>query len=79
MRSFRRLLESKALRFSLATYALATFLHFAHYAVAPVSAHSLGLNVTIWLETSTALLLLSSLLVATVRLRRGSAAETAIR
>jgi hypothetical protein len=42
----------------------------AHYAVAPVSAHTSTMNFTIWLEVTTALLLLTTIAIFTLRLLR---------
>lgn len=53
----------------LAVYALLGFDGLGHYALAPASAHTAAMNVTIWLETATAGLLLAS--VAIVAARRG--------
>lgn len=42
----------------LAVYAVFGFDGFAHYILAPMSAHTTTMNVTIWLEVATAALLL---------------------
>jgi len=52
---------------ALGLYALAGFGGLAHYALAPVSAHTLAMNATIWLEVAAAALLL----VAVGRRMRG--------
>ncbi len=41
-----------------------------HYAAAPLSAHALAMNVTIWLEVATAVLLLVAVASSTLRLLR---------
>jgi hypothetical protein len=46
----------------LALYALLGLYSFVHYALAPMSAHSMGMNVTILLEAGTAALLLITLI-----------------
>jgi hypothetical protein len=52
----------------IALYALSGFLGLAHYSLAPIAAHSLAMNATIWLEVLAACLLL----IAVVRgLRQG--------
>lgn len=43
-------------------YALIGFSGLAHYAVAPVGAHSLAMNATIWLEVAAAALLLATVI-----------------
>jgi hypothetical protein len=40
----------------------------AHYAVAPVSAHTSTMNLTIWLEVATAVLLLTTIAIFTLKL-----------
>lgn len=51
----------------LAAYGLLGLDGLGHYAVAPLSAHTLTMNLTIWLEVTTALLLLTA--VATLLMR----------
>ena len=43
----------------IAIYAVLGFGGLDHYTLAPVSAHTLAMNATIWLETATAVLLLA--------------------
>jgi len=43
---------------AIGVYALAGFGGLGHYAVAPMSAHTLAMNATIWLEVAAAALLL---------------------
>jgi hypothetical protein len=43
---------------TIGVYALAGFGGLAHYALAPMSAHTLAMNATIWLEAAAAALLL---------------------
>lgn len=43
----------------IAIYALLGFAGLDHYMLAPISAHTLAMNVTIWLETATGLALLA--------------------
>jgi hypothetical protein len=57
----------------IAGYAGLGFAGLDHYWVAPVAAHSLGMNVTIWLEVATA----SALLIATGVLLFSSARQPA--
>jgi hypothetical protein len=47
---------------AMGLYALLGFGGLAHYALAPVSAHSFAMNATIWLEVATATLLLIAVL-----------------
>jgi predicted anti-sigma-YlaC factor YlaD len=47
---------------AIGVYALAGFGGLAHYAVAPLSAHTLAMNATIWLEAATGALLLAAVL-----------------
>jgi hypothetical protein len=47
---------------AIALYALAGFAGLAHYTLAPPSAHTLAMNVTIWLEFVTAAWLLVAVL-----------------
>lgn len=54
----------------LALYASAGFAGFLHYARAPLSQHSLAMNLTIWLEAAAAALLLLGLVRAAARRRR---------
>jgi len=51
----------------LALYAAYGLLVLGHYKLAPMSAHTLGANVTIWLELLTAALLLGTVTVFLVR------------
>jgi hypothetical protein len=51
----------------LALYAAYGLLVLGHYKLAPMSAHSVGANVTIWLELVTAALLLGTVIVALVK------------
>jgi hypothetical protein len=53
----------------IAIYAVLGFGGLDHYTLAPVSAHTLAMNATIWLETATAVLLL----VCAVRVSFGRA------
>jgi hypothetical protein len=55
----------------LALYAAYGLLVLGHYKLAPMSAHTLGANVTIWLELVTAALLLGTVAVFLVRGRDG--------
>jgi len=50
----------------LALYAAYGLLVLGHYKLAPMSAHTLGANVTIWLELVTAVLLLGTVVVSLV-------------
>lgn len=52
----------------LGAYALLGFDGLAHYGVAPVSAHTLTMNLTIWLEVVTAALLLIAVARSLLRL-----------
>ena len=54
----------------LAVYGLLGFDGLGHYGVAPVSAHTLVMNVTIWLEVVTAALLLAAVASCLFRLSR---------
>ena len=47
---------------AIGLYALIGFSGLAHYFAAPVSAHTLAMNATIWLEAATAALLLIAVL-----------------
>jgi hypothetical protein len=47
---------------AICIYALIGFGGLAHYAVAPISAHTLAMNATIWLEAAMAALLLVAVL-----------------
>lgn len=59
----------------LGAYALLGFDGLAHYAVAPLSAHTWTMNLTIWLEVVTAALLLTAVASSVLRLsRKGHAA-----
>jgi hypothetical protein len=48
----------------IATYAVLGFAGLDHYTLAPMSAHTLAMNATIWLETITGLILLLFALTA---------------
>lgn len=54
----------------LGAYALLGLYGLAHYAIAPVSAHSLAMNLSIGLEVGTAVLLLVAVASSLLRLRR---------
>jgi len=54
---------------TLAAYGVLGFGGLDHYAVAPVSAHSLTMNLTIWLEAATATLLLVGVMSRLAALR----------
>ena len=54
----------------LAVYAALGLDGLAHYAVAPVSAHTRAMNITICLEVATALLLLAAVVAFMLRLGR---------
>jgi hypothetical protein len=54
----------------IATYALLGLGGLDHYVLAPVSAHTLAMNATIWLETATALVLLAVVVTASQQWRR---------
>lgn len=54
-----------------AIYGLLGLDGLGHYALAPMSAHSMAMNASIWLEVVTALLLLIAVAAAMVRLLRG--------
>jgi hypothetical protein len=54
----------------LAAYGLLGFDGLGHYAVAPASAHTLTMNLTIWLEVATAVLLLTAVASFMLRLSR---------
>lgn len=54
----------------LAVYGLLGLDGLGHYAVAPVSAHTLTMNLTIWLEAATAVLLLTVVASFMLRLSR---------
>ncbi|HXI14315.1 MAG TPA: hypothetical protein VNM92_16985 [Thermoanaerobaculia bacterium] len=43
----------------LGFYGLAGLYGLAHYSIAPISAHTVSMNLTIWLEVATALILLT--------------------
>jgi len=64
--SFRRGRELLGLAM-LALYAAYGLLVLGHYKLAPMSAHTLGANATIWLELLTAALLLGTVTVFLVR------------
>ena len=53
----------------IALYAVFGFGGLDHYTLAPVSAHTLAMNATIWLETATAILLLGCIAVGLVARR----------
>ena len=53
---------------AIAGYAALGFAGLDHYWVAPVSAHSLGMNITIWFEVAAATLLLCATLTRLFRL-----------
>jgi hypothetical protein len=53
----------------IALYAVLGFGGLDHYTLAPVSAHTLAMNATIWLEAATAILLLACLGAAVVARR----------
>lgn len=59
---------------ALGLYALFAFGGLAHYYAAPLSAHTLAMNVTIWLEAVTAALLLAAVLRKWQALRSGATA-----
>jgi hypothetical protein len=55
----------------IAIYAVLGFAGLDHYALAPVSAHTLAMNATIWLETATGLAVLAAVVMASSeKLRR---------
>lgn len=54
--------------FVLAVYGLLGLDGLGHYAVAPPSAHTLTMHITIWLEVATAALLLASVVTCMLRL-----------
>jgi len=54
----------------LAVYGLLGLDGLGHYAVAPPSAHTLTMNLTIWLEVATAVLLLAAVASFMLRLSR---------
>ena len=57
--------------FALTVYGVLGLGGLGHYALAPLSAHTIAMNVTIWLEVGTALLLLAAVAVPMLRrLRR---------
>jgi len=53
----------------IALYAVLGFAGLDHYTLAPISAHTLAMNATIWLETATAVLLLGCIGAASVARR----------
>jgi hypothetical protein len=53
----------------ISIYALLGFAGLDHYTLAPMSAHTLAMNATIWLETATGLALLGFVVLATWRPR----------
>lgn len=53
----------------IALYAVLGFAGLDHYTLAPISAHTLAMNATIWLETATAILLLGCIGAALVHAR----------
>lgn len=55
----------------LTVYGLLGLDGLGHYAVAPPSAHTVTMNLTIWLEVATALLLLAAVARFVLRLSRG--------
>jgi hypothetical protein len=55
--------------FTLAIYAGLGFYGLAHYWIAPMWAHTLAMNLTIWLEVTTAAMLLIALAVLATRPR----------
>jgi hypothetical protein len=57
----------------IALYAVIGFAGLDHYTLAPISAHTLAMNATIWLETATAIILLGCIGAALVA-RRSTAA-----
>jgi quercetin dioxygenase-like cupin family protein len=61
----------------IAIYALLGFGGLEHYALAPMSAHTLAMNATIWLETATAIVLLVAV-VARLGSRAGRAAAVSL-
>lgn len=54
-----------------AIYGLLGLDGLGHYALAPMSAHSMAMNASIWLEVVTAILLLMAVAVSMVRRLRG--------
>jgi hypothetical protein len=59
----------------LAVYGLLGLDGLGHYAVAPLSAHTFAMNLTIWLEVATALLLLASVSAFLLRQSRAHRVE----
>jgi hypothetical protein len=57
----------------LALYALLGLAGLDHYTLAPISAHTLAMNATIWLETATAIILLGCIGAAFIARRMRSA------
>lgn len=53
----------------IAIYAMLGFAGLDHYALAPMSAHTLAMNATIWLETATGALLLACVSLRALALR----------
>lgn len=56
---------------TLAVYGVLGFLGLGHYMLAPISAHTLTMNLTIWLEVATAVLLLIAVAGRMARRLRG--------
>jgi hypothetical protein len=56
----------------LAIYTALGFDGLLHYGRAPISAHSFGMNLTIWIEVLTAALALGAVLLVAASHRRGS-------
>jgi hypothetical protein len=55
---------------ALGAYGVLGLAGLGHYAVAPMSAHTLAMNLSIWLEVTTALLLLIAVAIYMLRLSR---------
>jgi hypothetical protein len=59
----------------LAVYGLLGLVGLGHYAVAPLSAHTLAMNLTIWLEVATGVLLLAAVTSFLLRQSRAHRVE----